>query len=529
MRILTATQMNEVDRLTTEQYGISQIQLMENAARRVLEILDERYGPIKNKLIAIVCGKGNNGGDGLELARQLQAMGANPQVCLVASPADLSGLARVNSDLLRDLCALQEIHSESDWDDLQPVLKNSVCVVDAILGTGVIRPLEGLLLYVVQSMNSLDVPIISMDIPSGIFSDDIATETPCVRADITATFTAPKVGMILGRNADAVGELIIASIGTPPELLEKSGSRLSLSTEELLVPFRRPRPPYSHKGDFGKILIVAGSRGKLGAAILAGTAALRAGAGAVTLAVPAHLQDDLMAAAPPELMTEGLVDAGKGNLDSTAGKQILLMLKDFDTLAIGPGLGTTSGAVAAILEVVERSPIPIVADADALNALAQKKSLWKSRAPLILTPHMGEMARLLKKSTERVFADRIELAARFAKERECHVVLKGFRSLVCDPDGEIWVNITGNPGMATAGSGDVLTGITASFVARSTTQKSVSVHNAVAAAVYLHGAAGDAARDELGEHSLTAGDIIRYLPKILNCRARLHEAANGPV
>ncbi len=520
MRILTAEQMREVDRLTTELFGISQEQLMENAARRVLETLAQRFGSLRGRSISLVCGKGNNGGDGLALARMLAEAGARPRVFLFASAADLKELTRIQYERLQEQgnSAVHEIHSEADWNRVLPEMKGSACLVDALLGTGMSKPLQGLLLHAVQSLNELPTPKIAVDIPSGLFSDDTATPSPCLRADVTVTFTAPKVGMILGPSASAVGEMIVASIGSPTELVEQSDSRLSLATEELLKPFRQPREPFSHKGDFGKILIVAGSRGKSGAAQLAGLAALRAGAGLVTLGVPSRIQDAVMGAAAAELMTEGLTDTPQGVLTARAAKQILDLLRNCDVVAIGPGLGTAPGTVSAICQVIEKSPVPVVADADAINALALRKSRWKAKSPLVLTPHLGEMGRLVGKTSNQVFANRIELCLSFAREKGCYLVLKGYRTLISDPRGEIWVNSTGNPGMATAGSGDVLTGIIAAFVARNSRLPLGSMHDVVAAAVYLHGAAGDAAKRELGEAGLIAGDIIRHLPLALNVR-----------
>ncbi|MBI3939414.1 MAG: NAD(P)H-hydrate dehydratase, partial [Acidobacteria bacterium] len=382
-------------------------------------------------------------------------------------------------------------------------------------GTGISKPLDGFLLFIAQSINALGLPVVSVDVPSGLLSDDVATASLCVQATLTVTFTAPKIGMVLGPNASAVGEMVVASIGSPPELVEQSGSPFSLMTRDLLAPFQKGRPPFSHKGDFGKILIVSGSRGKSGAAILAGHAALRSGAGLVTLAVPSTIQDAVMAAAPPELMTAGLASTAQGALAPSAGKQILRLLEDFDVVAIGPGLGTGSGAVSAVWEVVSNSSVPVVADADAVNALALLKHPWKSISPLVLTPHLGEMGRLVNRSAPQVFAERLALAADFPRRHDCYLVLKGFRSMVSDPRGEVWVNSTGNPGMATAGSGDALTGIIAAFVARTLHQMDPSLHDAVAAAVYLHGAAGDAAMSQLGQESLMAGDIIRFLPEVL--------------
>lgn len=512
--------MREVDRLTTERLGISQLQLMENAAHCLLEVFKERYAPLQGQSVSLICGKGNNGGDGLALARLLHDAGAEARVYLFAFASELRDLTRINYESLRDRkpTRLLEVHSRSDWDRLLPEIRESHIVVDALLGTGISKPLEGLLLHVVESVNGLNLPTVAVDVPSGLLSDEIAAVVPCIRAHLTVTFTAPKIGMLLGPNTMAVGEMIVASIGSPPELVEQVGSSLSLATRTLLEPFQRPRAPFSHKGDFGKVLIVAGSRGKSGAALLAGWAALRAGAGLVTLATPFHIQDVVMSAAVPELMTEGLPDTEEGMLVSAAGRKIAQLLENFDVLAIGPGLGTSVETIAAIHEAIERSPVPIVADADAINALAASLESWKTGSSLILTPHVGEMARLVKKIPEEVFADRIALVSQFATQHGCELVLKGFRTLVSDPSGDIWVNPTGNPGMATAGSGDVLTGIIAAFVARNLRRPTASLHDAVAAAVYLHGEAGDCAMSQMGQESLMAGDIVDFLPEVLTRR-----------
>ena len=520
MRILSAAQMRAADELTTERLGIPQLQLMENAAQAVLAVLAGRFGPLSDRVISVLCGRGNNGGDGLALARLLRDAGARTQIFLFARPEELRDLPRIQYKRLRrgPQTRIVEIRSTTDWDGLLPVLRRSHCAVDALLGTGVSKPLAGLLLHAAESLNALDLPVVSIDIPSGLFSDDIAVATPCVHADVTVTFTAPKIGMLLSPAAGAVGEMIVAPIGTPADLVELSGARLSLVTRSVLEPLLRSRPRFSHKGDFGKVLIVAGSRGKSGAAVLAGLAALRAGAGLVTLAVPSAIQITLMAAAPPELMTEGLASTPNGRLTAAAGSQILRLCESVDAVAIGPGLGTAAGTVSAVCQVVRKSPIPVVADADALNALALTGRPFKARSPLVLTPHLGEMGRLVGRTAEQVFVERLALAGRFARERNCVLVLKGYRTLISDPEGETWINSTGNPGMATAGCGDVLTGILAALLARRQRRPITSLSAAVAAAVYLHGAAGDAAASRLGEESMVAGDIIESLAEVFRIR-----------
>ena len=520
MKVLSAAQMRAADELTTERLGISQLQLMENAARAVLEVLAGRFGPLHDRVLSLLCGRGNNGGDGLALARLLRDAGARTQIFLFARPEELKELPRIQYKRLRRgvRTRIEQIHSTTDWDRLLPLLRRSHCVVDALLGTGVSKPLAGCLLHAVESLNALELPVVAVDIPSGLLSDDIAAAAPCVQADVTVTFTAPKIGMLLSPGAGAVGEMIVAPIGTPADLVDLSGSRLSLVPRSVLEPLVRPRPRFSHKGDFGKVLIVAGSRGKSGAAILAGLAALRAGAGLVTLAVPSTIQDTLMAAAPPELMTEGLASTPQGALTAAAGKQILRLCETVDAVAIGPGLGTAAGTVSAVRRVVEKAPIPVVADADALNALALSRRPWRAGSPLVLTPHLGEMGRLVGRTAEQVFVERLALARRFAQEHQCFLVLKGYRTLISDPDGETWINGTGNPGMATAGCGDVLTGILAALLARRQRQPIHPLSAMVAAAVYLHGAAGDAAASRLGEESMVAGDIIESLAEVLRMR-----------
>lgn len=502
--------MRNVDTWTTERYGIPQLELMENAASRVLDVLHHRCGPPATRRFSILCGKGNNGGDGLALGRLLFLQGARPRIFLFARPDDLKDLPRLQLDLLSKAGAAAPVPvcSAEEWNEVRGGIAESDCIVDALLGTGITQPLQGLLLKVVEDVNGMRAPVVAVDVPSGLLSDDIARTVTCVHADATVTFTAPKPGMLLSPNCEAVGEMLTVSIGSPPELVDQAGSALALSEACLVEPFVRRRVPFAHKGDFGRVLVVAGSRGKSGAAILAGLAALRSGAGTVTIAVPAAIQDAVMAAAPAELMTEGLADEARGFLSAAAAEQALRLADACDAVAVGPGLGTDPSTVRAVRDLVQGSPVPVVVDADALNAMASSASSWRPKADWILTPHLGEMARLIRRTPQEVFENRLQLGVEFARVHGCELVLKGYRTLTVSAAGDVWVNSTGNPGMATAGSGDVLTGVIAALIARNQKQHLATTHDAVAAAVYLHGAAGDAAEGRVGQESLMAGDII---------------------
>jgi hydroxyethylthiazole kinase-like uncharacterized protein yjeF len=515
MKVLTAAQMREVDRRTIEM-GTPGIVLMENAAHRVVEFLAETFAPLGSHRVVVLCGKGNNGGDGMAVARQLWTH-FRPQslhVILAAQPSDLTGDALENYRMLIE-CGCKVSGA------IQPEMRDATIVIDALLGTGLKGPAKGRMVEWIREVNNgfPRAKVVAVDIPSGVESDAAATAGETVRADYTVTFTAPKIGQVLPPNCARAGRLRVAPIGSPAALYEQDESiLLSLIEPAQFAAVFRPRLPWTHKGDFGHVLVLAGSRGKTGAAAMSAMAALRSGAGLVTVA-SAESAIPLIAGHAPELMTEPLPenDAGSIALRAADYKRLVKIAEDKDVLAVGPGLGGAAETIEMVRRIVRRFPQPMVVDADGLNALAGAS--FESIPHLrVLTPHPGEMARLTGKSTEEIQRDRIGAARSFATERRVILVLKGFRTLIAFPDGRVWINPTGTPAMATGGTGDILTGTIAGLLA----QFPDNVEQAVAAAVYVHGLAGELGAAELGEKSLIATDLLRFYP------AAIHACAPNP-
>ena len=517
MKILTAAEMREVDRLTTEKYGVPGLVLMERAAAQTIEAAEKKFGSLTSRRALIVCGKGNNGGDGAAIARQLHDKGAQIDLLLLGRADETRGDARVNFDAARHLAAdskirFIEIDSADDLRRAAPDYPYDICF-DAIFGTGLTRPAEGIFEAAIRLINEAGalLPVVAVDIPSGIASDSPELIGPAVRARLTITFTAPKPGNILPPSSDYNGELVIAPIGSPEHLVTAAGSRLNL-IDRLMVrgwlDLSR-RDAHANKGDAGKVLIVAGSRGKTGAACLAGEAAMRAGAGLVTVATPESSQPVVASQLIKECMTEPLAETESGTAAREATERVIELSEARDVLAVGPGLGAEDSTRALVRAVALRRQKPLVVDADGLNALAPWGENLRGSAelPIILTPHPGEMARLVGKSIPEVIANRIEMAREFATGHGVILVLKGSRTVVASPDGEVYINPTGNAGMATGGTGDVLTGIIAGLLA----QNRDDVVGATIAAVYLHGLAGDLAAAQLGMRAMIASDITARL------------------
>jgi hydroxyethylthiazole kinase-like uncharacterized protein yjeF len=515
MKILTAAEMQRIDRLTTERYGVPSLTLMENAGRRVVEFLEARFAPLRQQRIAILCGRGNNGGDGLVVARLLRGQGLSPRVVLLADPNQVKGDAAVNLERLRASGAPEAAEDAAAWQRLKSTLAGTTLLIDAILGTGLSKPLEGFLLEVVRDLNKSlgEARVVAVDLPSGISADSGQLVGECVRADASVTFTAPKRAHVFPPACERMGEWVVRQIGTPPEALaEDSELFLNLTSPEDVAWMAQPRKAESHKGSFGHVLLLAGSVGKTGAAALAARAALRAGAGLVTVATAASALP-VVASLGMEFMTEPLLETDFGTISLRALEDGRLdrLVEGKSVLAVGPGLGSNHETARFVRAVVSKYALPIVLDADGLNAFPGSKSEF--RAPhrtRVLTPHPGEMARLTGLTTAEIQAHRVEVARGFAASYQVHLVLKGFRTLTAAPDGQVWVNPTGNPGMATGGTGDVLTGLTAGLLSQFASRPVTEV---VAGAVYLHGLAGDLAARRLGENSMIAGDLLEALPR----------------
>jgi NAD(P)H-hydrate epimerase len=516
MKILTAAEMREVDRLTVARENISSLQLMENAGASVAQFITRRFPRFKSLKIVVLCGKGNNGGDGFVVARHLRDAGANVSTFLFSSPEDLKSDAAENLKRWRESDGrVHGIRTPQDWQAQKPAIAAAGLIVDALLGTGIRGPVEGVIAEAIREVHSLgakQVPIVAVDIPSGLPADGEATSGPVVKADCTVTFTAPKVGMFAGRSGETLGELVVSDIGSPRPLIDEVGrGNCSWSDAQEFAAFARRRKPDSNKGSYGHALIVAGSYGKSGAAIMASWAALRVGAGLVTVAIPEPALA-IVAARNPEIMTEPLPATAEGSisLKTFDHGRFEKVLEGKKALGIGPGLTTNNETQQFVHKVVGKRELPIVLDADGLNAFAGRAAELRNVAGnLVLTPHPGEMSRLLGRTIPEVQADRLGLARKAAVDWNAFVILKGQYTVVAAPDGRAFINSTGNPGMSTAGTGDVLTGILAGLTAQFGSEDWLRV---LAFGVYLHGLAGDIAYQESGETPLMATDLIEHLP-----------------
>ena len=508
MKIVTATQMQALDRRTITEARVPGLTLMERAAFGTADFIRSRFGPLAGKRITIVCGKGNNGGDGLVVARLLHQHRARVTVLLLAPAADLSRDAKAMYRRWLRVGGTSATKSFRSPEQAEALLADSELIVDALLGTGLSTPVAGPYLEAIRLMNEAGHPIVSVDMPSGIHADDGALLGCAVRASATVTFRLPKLGLYVGAGIDHAGIIHVVDIGIPAAYVNDIDGRTFLITEDFVKTALPPRTASSHKGTYGHAGILAGSAGKTGAAALAAKAALRIGAGLVTVGVPASV-NDVLEAKLLEAMTVPLPDTKARTLGRAGFDRILGFIQARTAIAIGPGLSTNPETVEVVQALIKHLDRPSVLDADALNALASRASLLtECKTPPILTPHPGEMARLEVGATSHsVNADRLGTARRFARERGVFVVLKGARTVVARPDGLLMVCPTGNPGMATAGTGDVLTGMLVGLLAQG-----VPSWEAACAATYLHGAAGDLAAGRLGYAGMIAGDLIEQIP-----------------
>ena len=514
MKIVTAAEMRDIDRLTSERFGVPSLTLMESAGSAVAEFALSAYPDAKT--FGVICGKGNNGGDGFVAARKLHEAGWEVLVLVLADPAELRGDAATNYERLPAGSAAPPFAVFKGWGEAkatQAVLGCDV-LIDAILGSGFRPPVSGVYGEAIAKMNASSAPVIAVDIPSGADADVMGEQTGAVaRADAIVTFTAPRPAHIF-RNLTS-GPTVVAPIGSPDEAI-RSSLNLQVITPKEIVSLMGPRPRDSNKGMYGHVLVAGGSLGKTGAAAMAGFSALRAGAGLATVAAPRSVLG-VIAGYHPELMTEPLEETESGSISTRALRTFEPVADNKTVLAIGPGISRHPDTAEFVRAVVVKLKKPIVLDADGLNAFEGKAGELKGRGRiLVLTPHPGEMARLTGLSTAAIQRDRIDVARSFAREHELIVVLKGDRTVIARPDGVAWINTTGNPGMSTGGTGDILTGIVAGMLA----QNPRNQFEAVLAAVYLHGLAGDIAREKLGEHSMVATDLVKNLPEAFR-RVRL--------
>jgi NAD(P)H-hydrate epimerase len=504
-KILTADEMREVDRRTMEM-GIPGIVLMENAALRVVEFLASEYAPVREHRVVVLCGKGNNGGDGLAIARQIHTRfrPRSLHVLLAAAPEDLRGDAAANYRMFRVAGGVVE-HA------ITPAMRAATLIVDALLGTGLTGPATGRALEWIREMNTgfPSARIVAVDVPSGMPSDSASSEGEVARADATVTFTALKVCHALPPNCDRTGRVVVGEIGSPASLMEDI--LLAESDSEDFTTLFEPRPRGGHKGTFGHVLVIAGGLGKMGAAALTGMAAVRAGAGLVTVASTESAVAAISAAAP-EMMTEPLPETAAGTISFNAFEhgRVKEILKGKTVVALGPGMSTHPETAAFVRRLVEETKLPMVIDADGLNCLAGTG--FHGRTALrVITPHPGEMARLIDGTSDAVQRDRVRSAREFATSRCLMVVLKGQRTLVALPGGEVFVNPTGTPALATGGAGDILTGLIAGLLAQFPNMEDTAVR----AGVYLHGLAAEAGEKHWGEKSLAASDLLDCLPEAM--------------
>jgi ADP-dependent NAD(P)H-hydrate dehydratase / NAD(P)H-hydrate epimerase len=506
MKIVTATEMREIDRVTTQKFGVPSLTLMENAGTAVADFVASQYPMAKR--VAVICGKGNNGGDGFVVARKLHESGSQVQVLLLADPTELRGDADLMFAKIPNVVTLviartmEELIQES-----AKALFEADVLVDAILGTGFKPPVNDLYAKAIALLNGSGKIVVAVDIPSGAEADRTDKQSGAIaRADAVVTFTAPKPALLFGQLTS--GPIVVAPIGTPDKAIVSS-QKLNLITPRDIASLIGPRNPDSNKGSFGHVLVVGGSSGKAGSVAMAGMAALRSGAGLATVATATSAQQTV-AGFHPELMTEALPENSDGSISAAALKNVSALSEGMSVLALGPGISRNAETAEFVRSLVKQCKIPMILDADGLNAFEGRSAELNGKGKtLVITPHPGEMARLVGGTVAEVQKERINCARNFAREHDLLVVLKGHRTLIAHPDGTVWVNTTGNPGMATGGTGDILTGMVSGMLA----QNPKKPFEAVIAGVYLHGLAGDVACESTGEHSLVATDLLKGLPE----------------
>lgn len=493
MKILNSEQMRNIDRRTTERFGVPSIVLMENAAIAVVDAIFEHFAA--SSRIALLCGTGSNGGDGFAVARHLENRGVVPVIVIVGERSSIAGDARTNLDICERLGL--PIYEIRDADGVSTALAHAAdadLVVDAIFGTGLNRPPSGIQASVIRDLAELRIPILAVDLPSGANASSPQPFDPCIQAEVTVTFAAPKVCHVFEPASRYCGEVIVADISIPDAAIDDENVSLSLITPRDLQPNVPPRIASTHKGTYGHVGIIAGSPGRSGAAVLAARGAIRSGAGLVTVMTD------------PD--TAKLVHAGSIESMTFSSADLHAFLDRKSAVVIGPGLPDGDAAYRDTRSIAASIGLPLVIDASALNAFASRpKDLNPSRLPRVITPHPGELARILESDTESINGDRIGAARAAARECDCVVVLKGHQTLVADPDGHVFVNPTGNPGMASGGTGDVLAGMIGALLARE-----LDPLDAACTAVYLHGLAGDILKDEIGDTGLAAMDLAERIP-----------------
>ncbi len=508
MKIVLAAQMRALDEAAIKKHNIPSLDLMEKAGRGLADLARSVAGT-DSVSVLIIAGRGNNGGDGLVAARLLTKHGMDVLVWLLAKPTELSPDVLTNFERLKESGAqIQIISDEVSFDSLATDAKPTF-IVDAVLGTGLAREVVGLPRRAIEFMNSSSASIVAADIPSGLNSDSGLPQGTAVKAKATATFGLPKCGLFVAEGPEHAGKIQVIDIGIPPEEIAKVDSNLNLIEPSDFIEHLGERKIASHKGTYGHVVVFAGSKGHLGAGYLACLAALRAGCGLVTYCLP-QSAFERFDARYPEIMCDTVPDAGTEAFAASGLSAAVTIASAKQAIAIGPAVGTSAETASFVNALLSETTVPCVVDADALNVLDLEK-IKDRRASTVLTPHPGEMARLYKTTSSDVQKDRIGFAHNLSESTGAHVVLKGSGTIVASPDGEIAINPTGNPGMATAGMGDALTGIIASFIAQG-----MKITAACKAAVYLHGLAGDIAARDLSQPSIIASDVITRIGKAID-------------
>jgi hydroxyethylthiazole kinase-like uncharacterized protein yjeF len=514
MILVTAGEMQEMDRQTIETHGIPGLELMEKAGRGATRVLLDQFGDHLKAGVGIICGKGNNGGDGFVIARCLAEKGIDVSVYLLAKTAALKGDAATNRERLVPLdIGVVEIPDEDTFSKIKPSLSDHGLLVDAILGTGLTSDVRGLFKTVINFINTLNarnssgIAVFAVDIPSGLNADTGQPCGTCIRAQGTATFGLAKIGHFTYPGAEYTGSLEIIDIGIPGAVVQAVGPKQYLLTSTQIRNYLQPRCADTHKGQTGHLLVIAGSRGKTGAAAMTAMSAMRAGAGLVTLGIAESL-NPILETQVLEVMTAPLPQSQNGALGTSAFENIKKMEAGKTCLAIGPGIGQAGETQSLVKKIISQSRIPVVIDADGLNNIAGQTQVLKSlKTPVVLTPHPGEMARLMDVTAAEVQQNRLQCARDFATNFKVHLVLKGAATVIAHPDGRAYINPTGNPGMASGGMGDVLTGVLAGFITQGFTPEA-----AAHAAVYLHGAAADTLAKTIGPIGYLAGEVMNAIP-----------------
>jgi len=508
MKLCTPKQMQNIDRRAIEGMKIPGLELMETAGSRVVDAIIEQYGDVAGQMITIVCGKGNNGGDGFVAGRYLHEKGARIETFLIGHADSVEGDARANLERAGKVgLYVKEIDSPDDF----AIDENSTIIIDALFGTGFSGDIKAPYDEIIGKINDHPASVVAVDAPSGLGEATGAVAEPCVRADMTVTFGLPKFGQAVYPGKEYCGLLLVADIGFPDKAIDQEDIDRHLLMEDEAAAMLPRRAPDSHKGDFGKLFVLAGSEGYTGAAAMTAEAGLRSGTGLVILGCPSGL-NDIFEQKLTEVMTRPLPQVRKRRCLALRGLgEVREMIKWADTVAVGPGIGTYHETRDLIFRLISRLNKPAVFDADALNILAKNIDYLKGHpAQLVISPHPGEMSRLTGKTIEQIEKNRIDMALEFADEFNLVCILKGAPSVIAAPSGQAWINPTGNEGMATAGSGDVLTGLIGGFLA----QGLIDIHAAVLGC-YVHGKAGDLAYENLGSCGMIAGDILEMIPLAL--------------